>query len=501
MQRRAATRKIIDMRSLTVALSALLALACDDGGSSPPAPDGQVVDARLPDAATDDGGSPDQGASDARVDQAQPDAAVADATAADAMVADAAPVEPDATPPDVPNPDDPLGLPLNLIPQGDEFMVAIIPDTQVYAERFPETFERHMRWLAERAAEYNIVFVSHVGDVVQRGDRANEWVAANAAYAWLRDIGLPHGLAIGSHDFSDPARYAGPIAPCDDVVGPSCTTQAFIEHFGAQHYADAPWYGGQSPTGRSSYQLIEASGMQLLFLHLMHDTPQEELDWAGEVLDAHPGTLVHLTTHRYMFDYRLTAILPPPLNLVQAGRFNALVYRLGDQGQSIPNAVPAEALFTDFVRQHPNIFAVHCGHVDAELRIQNNNVAGLPVYQALVDFQDMADGGGGWLRLLHFKPSADVIDVYTVSTETGALRADGDGFEHSIRLLTDYRNAYAEDLAEFGLDEAQIDALLAEVNMPGALRDQYYDSLYGAGLRDSRYRLQVDFSAYIDASR
>jgi hypothetical protein len=466
-----------------------MVMGCDDGASTV-APDVAVMDMRVADAASVDAGAADAAAPDAARDQAVVDAAM-----------DAGPLEPDAMPPDTPNPDDPLGLPLNLIPQGDEFMVAIIPDTQIYAERFPETFERHMRWLAERAAEYNIVFVSHVGDVVQRGERRHEWDAATAAYAWLRDIGLPHGLAIGSHDFSNPRDYEGPIAPCDDVMGPSCRAQMYIEHFGAQLYADAPWYGGASPTGRSNYQMVEASGIRLLFLHLMHDTPQEELDWAGEVLDAHPGTLVHLTTHRYMFDYRLTAVLPSPLNLIRAGRFNALVYRLGGQDQRIDNAVPAETLFSEFIYRHPNIFAVHCGHVDAEFRMRNNNVAGLPVYQSLVDYQDMADGGGGWLRLLHFKPSADRIDVYTVSTETGALRTNGEGFEHSLRLLRSYRDAYNDDLVEFGLDGEELDALLDAVDQPGELRERYYESLYGAGERDSRFRLEVPFSAYIDASR
>jgi hypothetical protein len=46
--------------------------------------------------------------------------------------------------------------------------------------------------------------------------------------------------------------------------------------------------------------------MDLLFLHLAHDTPRAEVDWAHEVLDANPGTLAHVTTHRYLFDYRLT---------------------------------------------------------------------------------------------------------------------------------------------------------------------------------------------------
>ena len=332
---------------------------------------------------------------------------------------------------------------------------------------------------------------------MQRGSRTNEWDVAVASYQWLRDINLPHGLAIGSHDFSNPDSYTGPIAPCNDETGPSCKAQAYIEHFGAQHYENDSWYGGASPSGESSYQVISTGGLDLLFLHLMHDTPPAELDWANEVLDANPGKLVHLTTHRYMFDYRLTNVLPAPLSFLPAGRFSALTYSLG--GQS-PGPTTAEELFTEFIIKHPNIFAVHCGHVDAEFKQVDENEAGLPVHQTLVDFQDMTDGGGGWLRLLHFKPDEDEIAVYTLSTETGALRKNGDGFQHSLDILTWYKQAYSEDLENFGLTQEELDELLAEVSVPGEKRDEYFDSLYGEGKRDSRYKLQVDFQAYIDAS-
>lgn len=396
---------------------------------------------------------------------------------------------------------DPLALPPELIPGEGEFLVAILPDTQIYAWRYPETFQSQTRWIAERAAAYNIVFVSHVGDIVQTASVDAQWDAALAAYAWLDDIDMPHGFSIGGHDTMPGNANRIIDNSCSSFSHMDCESIDFRNAFGPDRYAQDPWYGGASPTGRSSYQVVEAEGLPLLFLHLPQDTPREEVEWAGEILDANPGALVHLTTHRYLFDYRLTNVLPPPLSAVQAGRFNFLAYRLGDQRLLYNSGLTSDALFYEFIDTHPNIWAVHCGHVDAEFNQAARNSAGLPVYEILANFQDMEDGGGGWLRLLLFRPQQNEVEVFTFSTVTGRVRENGEGFEHAIGILETYKNAYADDLVAFGLDPERLDALLEDVKTPGPLQDQYYESLYGAGRRDSRFTLSVDFDAYRNATR
>ncbi len=393
-------------------------------------------------------------------------------------------------------------LPDDAVPQAGEFMVVVLPDTQVYAWLYPETFEAQTRWIAEHADEYNIVFVSHVGDVVQNGDAADQWENARAAYAWLDDIDLPHGFSVGAHDFwVGGSREHDSSCMAEGFSHLDCGFVDFIDSFGPDRYADRPWFGGASPTGRSSWQIVAAEGYELLFLHLPQDTPAEEVAWAGEVLDAHPGALVHLTTHRYLYDYRLTDILPSPFSLVQAGRFNHLTYLLGGQGLIFTSSVDAETLFTDFVAAHPNIWAVHCGHVDAEWRQTSVNDAGLPVYEILTDFQDMADGGGGWMRLLTFKPASNEVEVRTWSPVTGEFRANGDGFDHSIDIIDHYKDSAADALSAFGVDMEEIAAYINLIRADTPERAAYYDSLYGAGGRDSEFVLAVEFDAYVEASR
>jgi hypothetical protein len=401
--------------------------------------------------------------------------------------------QPDLTPPAGP-------LPADFAPVGDEFLVAVLPDTQVYAWQYPETFHSQLRWLAEWADTYNIVFVTHVGDIVQHGNALEEWAVATAAYDWLDDVDLPHGFSIGGHDVS---MYGETPEhnECSPFSHIDCDAVNFQDHFGPERYAGRSWYGGASPSGQSNYQLVDAGAMQLLFMHLPQDTPRAEVDWAHEVLDAHPGVLAHLTTHRYLLDYRLTDALPSPLNLIKAGRFSPLTYLLGGQSLMYLDGLEADDLFNELIATHPNIWAVHCGHVDAEYHQQAVNSAGLPVHEILVDFQDMSDGGGGWLRLLRFRPARKQVEVLTFSTVTGEVRGNGDGFEHSLEILGYYRDVAGEDLERFGADQAELDALLEDVQREGEVRETYRSSLYDDGSRDSRFVLEVDFQAYLEASR
>ncbi len=385
-------------------------------------------------------------------------------------------------------------------PPEDSFMVVVLPDTQVYAQSFPETFDAQLRWVAENKHEHNIVFVTHVGDIVQAANRPNEWLNATAAYEWIREIDLPHGFSVGGHDVANYGET--PNNACANFSHMDCDFTDFLEHFGPQHYEGSAWWGGASESGHSSFQTVSASGLNLLFLHLPQDTPRPEVEWAKEVLDAHPGHLAHITTHRYLFDYRLTEDLPTPLNLIPAGRFNVLTYTLGGQDLLWKDGLEAETLFEELVAAHPNVWGVHCGHVDAEFKQVSENVAGLPIHEVLVDYQEMEGGGMGWMRLLTFFPSSNEVRVQSYSPVLDAYRENGEGFDHAITMLERYRQEANDILETFGLDAAQVDAMLEAIKTDGsAERAEYYDSLYSAGDRDSDFVLSVDFAAYTAAAQ
>ncbi|MCB9683016.1 MAG: metallophosphoesterase [Alphaproteobacteria bacterium] len=381
------------------------------------------------------------------------------------------------------------------------FSVVVIPDSQIYARSFPDVLRRHGDWIVEHRDDEDIRFVSHVGDIVNDGESVAQWDAAKQAFGTFQDIDLPHGFSPANHDVGSWAGWPSTVdSTCagdpEGLPRIDCAFTNYLEAFGPQHYTDRPWYGGASPTGWSSYQTIDAEGLPLLFLHLPMDPPEAEVAWAEQVLDDHPDRLVHITTHRYLYDFRITEVMPPPLDLFLGGRVNGAV-RLFAGGPMLAGGLDADALFARLVAPHRNVWAIECGHYDAELRRQAVDDAGLAVNEILVDFQDMADGGGGFLRLLKFFPTEDRVEVWTVSTETGELRENGDGFEHSIDLLGAYAGDAFGALEGLGFDTSTFDAMLAQLDTDEALRAQYRASLYDDGARDSRFVLDVPFDAHL----
>ena len=117
----------------------------------------------------------------------------------------------------------------------------------------------------------NIVFVSHLGDIVQMGNNQWEWDVADAAMALLEDPvttglpdGIPYGLDVGNHDQSKNNRAGSPE---DDDE----TTVIFNQTFGVSRFENRAYYGGHySDNNDSSYQLFSAGGIDFIIIRHAH---------------------------------------------------------------------------------------------------------------------------------------------------------------------------------------------------------------------------------------
>ncbi len=71
--------------------------------------------------------------------------------------------------------------------------LAILPDTQVYAESYPQHFTAQTQWLAAHADSHNIRMVLHEGDIVDdnntRRPMDRQWDNALASISLLDGVG------------------------------------------------------------------------------------------------------------------------------------------------------------------------------------------------------------------------------------------------------------------------------------------------------------------------
>jgi hypothetical protein len=279
-----------------------------------------------------------------------------------------------------------------------DFAVVALPDTQVYAWKYPAIFKDQTKWVAANQASQDIQFVTHVGDIVQHGYGRSttnaEWSNARSAMKTIEDANVPFGIVPGNHDVLE-----------SGASGQRVDTRNYLSNFGPKRYAGRSWFGGSSPSGLSTYQFFgPRGGMRFLHLSLGIETPHAELAWAQGVINANRNRPVMVTTHKYFARSESRVGLPSDIQL-----FN-------------PQGLKAVELLRHFVSANRNIFLVISGHYSGEYRAVDTNVAGLPVHSITADYQSETNGGNGYLRVMRFNTAANRIDVTTYSPTLGTFR-------------------------------------------------------------------------------
>ena len=82
------------------------------------------------------------------------------------------------------------------------FTVMILPDTQNYSEKYPDTYMEQTRWIAGNMEAENTRFVIHLGDIVQNSDIESEWQVADKAHKVFDEAQppVPYSVVPGNHD-------------------------------------------------------------------------------------------------------------------------------------------------------------------------------------------------------------------------------------------------------------------------------------------------------------
>lgn len=294
---------------------------------------------------------------------------------------------------------DPAGTPLTVTfygrartkpaPSGD-FTVVVLPDTQFYAESYPEIFQAQTRWIVGNRVARHIVYVTGLGDVVNVANAA-QYEIGSAAFAMLEDPattglpqGIPFGVPVGNHD--------GP---------PSYTL--FKSYFPTTRFSGRDYYGGSHETGyQNHYDLFSAGGMDFLVLSLEYNagTNPTLMTWANGILQSYPKRRAIVVSH---------SLLKAGSNWPQPAAWST------DGGTTIFPALSSNA----------NLFLMLCGHNNGKGR-RHEPVGGRFIDVLLADYQGDVNGGDGYLRTLEFSPANHQLRVKTYSPSNGGSKTDGD---------------------------------------------------------------------------
>ena len=293
------------------------------------------------------------------------------------------------------------------IAQDKTFTIAVLPDTQMYTEEKDERnntlFESQTQWIVDNYQKENIVYVVHVGDIVNRGDeRPEQWANAARALSILEQPlpglphGIPYGLAVGNHE-QTPSQFAL-----------SGQTKWFNHYFGIDHFKGRDYYGGAYGTDNDShYDLFSAAGMDFIVIYLEYDAMDENIDrlndWAASLCEKYASRRAIIVSHGIIH-----------YNPVEGVNGNAPWLKQGER-------------IYDRLKRCPNVFMMLCGHVgDNGEGYREDGYAGHTIKTFLADYQSRPLGGGSLMRLMTFDKDNDLIQVRTIAPYFHTEETDAD---------------------------------------------------------------------------
>ena len=266
-----------------------------------------------------------------------------------------------------------------------DFTFVVESDTQYYNEDYEGNPSQDVdgvyqyqldihNWVLANRERMNIQYMFHDGDIIDDEPLIPEWENADAAYKMLDDARLPYGVLAGNHDVG---HLSG------DYTN-------FSKYFGESRYNQNPWYGGSYKDNRGHYDLITVDGIDFIMVYMGWGVGDEEIAWMNQVLAQYPERKAILNFHEYL--------------LASGG--------MGEEPQRI---------YDEVVSANPNVCMVLSGHYhNAQTRIDSfdddgDGVEERKVYQMLFDYQGLAQGGMGYIRLMHFDLEGQQIIVRTYS--------------------------------------------------------------------------------------
>ena len=283
--------------------------------------------------------------------------------------------------------------------------IAALPDAQYYTLCRAPHLAAQLRWLAAASPDRDLRAAIFLGDITEHNSR-EEW-------SWFRDQLAPAAdqvpliLTTGNHD--------------EGRNGNAHSRASKMREFFPAPPGRAKMLLAERQSARSpdnAYYRIELPRVTLGILTLEWAPRQSTVIWANQVLSRHEGDRVIVVTHAYLYD---DSTRYDWRKLGDGQKWNPLSFRMAWGEATHDPEHDGEMLWQALVRRHPGIFLVLCGHVVGKGTglLASRGDSGNLVQQVMANFQMLAEGGLGYLRLFEIQPDGQSMRMKTYSPSLG----------------------------------------------------------------------------------
>ena len=280
-------------------------------------------------------------------------------------------------------------------------MMVFLPDTQNYVEWKRSGVSGQIDWILSNQVASNIVFVGHVGDIVNDYDtNPDQWAFMQQEMNRLSASNLPFSVCPGNHDYQRGSR----------------DSRMLNEDFPLDTFTAMPTYGGAYDNlCDNTYHVVRVQDQDWLLLSLEFGPRDAVLTWANEVLKTHRDLPAIVVTHAYLSK--------------QGERFERGVSHAASNGYGLGQDVnDGVDIWNELVYSNSQVRLVVCGHdgaadVGAKVK-QSTNVDGYTVCEVLTNYQYFkTPAHSGYMLILDFSSDGQA----SFRTFSPLLNKDFDG--------------------------------------------------------------------------